>query len=1198
MAWSTGATTASITVSNAGSYSVTQTVNGCVSSAGSATASPKTTPSTPVVTVVNNCGTSILSTNATGTLAWNTGATTPSITVSSAGSYSVTQTVNGCTSAAGSATAAPAAVPSTPVVTVVNNCGTSTLSTNAAGTLLWSTGATTASITVSGAGSFSVTQTANGCVSAAGSATAAPKATPSTPVVTVADNCGTSTLSTNATGTLAWSTGATTASITVSNAGSYSVTQTVNGCVSSAGSATASPKTTPSTPVVTVVNNCGTSTLSTNATGTLAWNTGATTASITVSSAGSYSVTQTVNGCVSAAGSATAAPNANPAVSAVTGTTSVNIGTTTQLADVTTGGVWSSNSANATVSASGLVTGVTGGTATISYTVTNVSGCTTVVSTVVTVSACTTPAFSSSIANISANATSGCNATVTYTVTTTGTPAANLGYTFSGATTGNGSGTGSGAAFNKGVTTVTITASNNCGSVSKSFTITVLAPPVPTVAALPTLTGECSVAANTKPTAKNPCTGAVITGTTTDATYYTAQGTYTIHWIYTDANGNTTTQNQTVVVDDITAPVPTVTTLPTITGQCSASVVTLGNNCNDNCSCCRNGCNCRSNSNCSCRNNDYNYRNHYYGHGWYGDGGDDDDDRDDCSGDDNNHNNGSCSPNITAPTAVDNCKGTIVGTTTDPLTYSGQGTYTIHWKFDDGNGNVTTQNQTVIVKDNIAPVANSSSLQTVSGNCKVSITTAPTATDNCAGTITGTTTDALTYTDPGTYTVHWTYNDGNGNTSTQTQTVIVKDAIAPVPNVSNLSTITGSCSITVSTAPTAKDNCDGTVIGTTTDPLTYSKAGTYTIHWSYSDGKNITTQNQTVVIKDATAPTITDPADVTVGCNGSTDPSATGYATATDNCSVVTVTYSDAVNGNVITRTWKATDASGNYSTSKQVITTAVSFSVSVTSVPTNNTYTGGISTNLYLGYGAQSTALQIGSLPGSGAPYTYSWSGSARSMLNNSTSSAPVFTPTTNGYYTFTVTVTNKYGCTATASISICVTDVRVPNCNGNYVYVTHTTYNWWGAASAQTVQVAINQVCNHIQYNTCGGGGNCRLGSTSQSPCGLTANSIVTAPTAAATNVATKEGTTDVATTEEELKVTVMPNPSTTYFTLKFESKYETPVSMRVMDAGGRVVDAQSKIGSNSTIQIGANYASGIYYAEMIQGTQRKVVQLMKVK
>ncbi|HLP65843.1 T9SS type A sorting domain-containing protein, partial [Flavobacterium sp.] len=57
---------------------------------------------------------------------------------------------------------------------------------------------------------------------------------------------------------------------------------------------------------------------------------------------------------------------------------------------------------------------------------------------------------------------------------------------------------------------------------------------------------------------------------------------------------------------------------------------------------------------------------------------------------------------------------------------------------------------------------------------------APTATDNCAGTITATTNDPLTYNTQGTYTVTWSYNDGNGNTSTQQQTVIVTSGGAVV----------------------------------------------------------------------------------------------------------------------------------------------------------------------------------------------------------------------------------------------------------------------------------------------------------------------------------------------------------------------------------------------------------------------------------
>lgn len=84
----------------------------------------------------------------------------------------------------------------------------------------------------------------------------------------------------------------------------------------------------------------------------------------------------------------------------------------------------------------------------------------------------------------------------------------------------------------------------------------------------------------------------------------------------------------------------------------------------------------------------------------------------------------------------------------------------------------------------------------------------------------------------------------------------------------------------------------------------------------------------------------------------------------------------------------------------------------------------------------------------------------------------------------------------------------------------------------------------------------------------------------------------------TEEELKITVMPNPTTTYFTLKLESKYDVPVNMRVMDVMGRVIDSRTKLGANATVEVGYNYHAGHYFAEFIQGNRRKVVQLIKIK
>ncbi len=320
--WSNGSTGNSLTVTSPATLSAIQTVNGCTSAASaSVTASPKNIPAVPVVNVVDNCdGTSVLTaSNYTGSLLWSNGASAGTITVTTAGSYSVSQNINGCISAPASVNAAPKLVPAAPLVNVVDNCnGTSILTaSNYSGSLLWSNGSSSAVITVSAQGNYSVTQSLNGCTSAGASVTASPKSIPSSPTVNVIDNCdGTSVLTaTNYSGSLLWSNGSTGNSITVNNAGSYSVAQTVNGCTSTNVSATASPRTKPSMPVINVVDNCnGTSVLTAaNYTGSLLWSNGSTASSITVNSAGNYSVAQTINGCSSTNAVATAAPRTTPA---------------------------------------------------------------------------------------------------------------------------------------------------------------------------------------------------------------------------------------------------------------------------------------------------------------------------------------------------------------------------------------------------------------------------------------------------------------------------------------------------------------------------------------------------------------------------------------------------------------------------------------------------------------------------------------------------------------------------------------------------------------------------------------------------------------------------------------------------------------------------------------------------------------------
>jgi len=159
--------------------------------------------------------------------------------------------------------------------------------------------------------------------------------------------------------------------------------------------------------------------------------------------------------------------------------------------------------------------------------------------------------------------------------------------------------------------------------------------------------------------------------------------------------------------------------------------------------------------------------------------------------------------------------------------------------------------------DTTPPAPTVDPLPTITGECSVSITAVPTAIDAVVGTVKGTTTDPLTYTEQGTYTITWTYDDGNGNTATQTQTVIVEDTMPPSPDDDLLPVVQGECSVEITTIPTATDNCAGPIIGYTLDPLSYSVQGNYEVTWIYEDENgNTATQIQTVIVKDVTPPEI------------------------------------------------------------------------------------------------------------------------------------------------------------------------------------------------------------------------------------------------------------------------------------------------------------------------------------------------------
>ncbi|WP_196894488.1 T9SS type A sorting domain-containing protein [Aureivirga marina] len=353
------------------------------------------------------------------------------------------------------------------------------------------------------------------------------------------------------------------------------------------------------------------------------------------------------------------------------------------------------------------------------------------------------------------------------------------------------------------------------------------------------ITAECSYNYTTPPTITT-VGGETVTGTTTDNTNFTSAGTHQITWNFEETSGTTFSVVQEIIIEDNTN--PTIPSLEIITAECEYTVVTN-------------------------------------------------------------------------PTTTDNCAGTITGETTDNTTFNTAGTYYITWIFDDGNGNSVEQSQTIVIQDTTDPVI--PTLAPITASCSYTFTEMPTTTDNCAGEITGTTTNPLTYNIVGEHTITWTFDDGNGNSVQQTQTVTIENGTGDL-TAPTLAPITAECSYEFEEFPVVVDGCAGDITGTTTDETSFTDLGAHEVTWTFEDGIGNSVQAvQLIIIQDTEAPEEQDLDPIVANCSLT----ITEMPIAIDECAgEITGTTTDDLSFTEVgdySITWTFDDGNGN---TKEVI--------------------------------------------------------------------------------------------------------------------------------------------------------------------------------------------------------------------------------------------------------------------------------------
>jgi hypothetical protein len=385
------------------------------------------------------------------------------------------------------------------------------------------------------------------------------------------------------------------------------------------------------------------------------------------------------------------------------------------------------------------------------------------------------------------------------------------------------------------------------------------------------------------------------------------------------------------------------------------------------------------------------------------------------------------------------------------------------------------------------------------------------------------------------------------------------------PNNIVVNNTPGQCSSVVNFIVTATGNPAPTIVCSPVSGTVFP-VGTTTVNCTATNTYGSSACSFTVTVVDNEAPAVAcKNAAVTIGGTGiATITAADVVQGSNDNCGIASTVLSKTdfhctdIGANAVTVT--VTDIHGNSAACQATVTVnSALLNCSILAVPNNSTYTGGVATNLFLGYGPQSLTL-IATASG-GSSFTYSWTGGA---LSSSTSSSPTFSPTVAGLYNFVLTITNNFGCTSTCAVAICVKDIRVPN-QTNKVYLCHVPPG--NSNNPQTLSVAVSAVPGHLSNHPGDALGTCNQGCTS--------------PKANADGSDQDGLSRDVVEGFELMQN--RPNPFSSTSVVSFRIPETGYTTLRVFDQYGRevstLVKGQMPAGLNTVEFNGAGLSSGYY-------------------